>query len=81
VDLESVQQLIEQGFEEAEVRVTGEGCSLEVTVISQEFAGLARIKQHRRVQDRVKHLLASGELHALSINTYTPEEWVVRQGS
>jgi acid stress-induced BolA-like protein IbaG/YrbA len=75
MDLESVKQMIQQGFSSAEVQVGGEGCNLNATVISPDFVGLSRIKQHRMVMDTVKPLLQSGELHALSLNTYTPEGW------
>jgi acid stress-induced BolA-like protein IbaG/YrbA len=80
MELKAVEDLIRQGFSDAEVQVSGDGCNLEATVISPEFSGMTRIKQHRRVQDSVKHLITSGELHALSINTYTPEAWAAKQG-
>jgi acid stress-induced BolA-like protein IbaG/YrbA len=73
MDLDAIKAMIEEGFSEAEVRVSGEGCNLEATVISPEFAGLSRIQQHRKVQDQVKHLVASGELHAISVKTLLPE--------
>jgi acid stress-induced BolA-like protein IbaG/YrbA len=75
VDIDVVKQMIEQGFSAAEVRVGGEGCNLTATVISADFEGMNRIKRHRMVMDRVKSLLESGELHALSISTYTPQAW------
>ena len=75
MDIDSVKKLIEQAFTEADVTVTGEGCNLETVVISPDFEGVTRIKQHRMVMDAVKELIASGELHALSINTYTPDAW------
>ncbi len=75
MELEAIKTLIEANFTEAEIHVSGEGCNLEVTVISPEFAGLPRLQQHRKVQDPVKHLVASGELHALSVKTFTPEAW------
>ncbi|MEO5342123.1 MAG: BolA/IbaG family iron-sulfur metabolism protein [Gammaproteobacteria bacterium SHHR-1] len=78
MDQESVKHMIQQGFSEAEVEVGGEGCNLSVTVISPDFVGQSRIQRHRQVMDRVKALLESGELHALSVTTYTPEDWAKR---
>ena len=75
MELNAVKKLIEQGFSSAEVQVAGEDCNLEAVVVSADFVGKSRIQQHRMVMDKVKDLLASGELHALSINTYTPEAW------
>jgi acid stress-induced BolA-like protein IbaG/YrbA len=75
MDLESVRQMIADGFSKAEVVVGGEGCNLTATVISPDFEGTTRIKQHRMVMDRVKSLIESGELHALSVTTFTPQAW------
>ncbi len=75
MEIEAVKKMIEQGFSQADVTVTGEGCNLETLVVSPDFEGITRIKQHRMVMGTVKSLIESGELHALSINTFTPETW------
>jgi len=43
--------------------------------VSSEFAGLSRVKRQQRVYQIIKDKLDSGELHALSMQTLTPEEW------
>lgn len=68
-----VKTLIQNALPDADIQIGGEGCSLNATVISQSFAGLSRVKQHRLVMDSVRSLLESGELHALALNTQTPE--------
>jgi acid stress-induced BolA-like protein IbaG/YrbA len=80
MELEQVKTLIEQAIGEAEVRVEGDGCNLSATVISPAFAGLSRLQQHRLVMDAVRGLLDSGELHALSLSTHTPEAWRPQDG-
>ena len=45
----------------------------EVTIISPEFEGKSRIQRHRLVFDAVGDLMTS-DIHALSINAFTPEE-------
>lgn len=77
---ETVKQRILEALPGAEVSIKGEACSLEALVISAAFAGKGRIQQHRLVLDTVKDLIASGELHALSVSTYTPEAWASRGG-
>lgn len=72
---EAVAQLIRDGLEGAEVQVTGDGSHFEAIVVSDAFAGLTPIKKQRLVMDTVKAQIASGELHALSIKTYTPAQW------
>lgn len=69
---EIVKQRILEALPDAEVTISGEACSLEALVISAAFAGKGRIQQHRLVLDAVKDLIASGELHALSVTTQLP---------
>ncbi|MBN8531458.1 MAG: BolA family transcriptional regulator [Alphaproteobacteria bacterium] len=44
-----------------------------IAIISEAFCGLSRVARHRLVYDALKAEFAAG-LHALSINTQTPEE-------
>jgi acid stress-induced BolA-like protein IbaG/YrbA len=74
METEAVAQLIRTGMPNAEVEVTGDGSHFEAVVVSDAFAGLSPIKKQRMVMDTVKAQIASGELHALSIKTLTPEQ-------
>lgn len=71
---ESIQQGIAQGMSTAHLSVSGDGQHFEAIVVSDAFAGKSRIQRHQLVYqtlgDRMK-----GEIHALSMKTYTPEEW------
>ncbi len=71
---EAVAQLIRNGLPGAEVEVVGDGSHFEALVVSEAFAGLTPIKKQRLVMDTVRDQIASGELHALSIKTLTPEQ-------
>ncbi|MBK1705313.1 BolA family protein [Halochromatium glycolicum] len=71
---EAVAQLIRAGLPDAEVEVTGDGSHFEAVVVSDAFAGLTPIKKQRLVMDTVREQIASGELHALSIKTLTPDQ-------
>jgi BolA protein len=44
-----------------------------VTIVTTEFAGLSRIQRHRRVYDALGGLMQS-DIHALTIQAFTPEE-------
>ncbi|MCL1073687.1 BolA family protein [Shewanella dokdonensis] len=46
----------------------------KVVLVSQAFAGLRLLARHRKVNETLAHELANG-VHALSMHTYTPEEW------
>lgn len=79
METQAVSQLIQSGLPGAEVRVTGDGAHFDAIVISEVFAGLTPIKRQRTVMDTVRTEIASGELHALSIKTFTPDEWRTRE--
>ena len=74
METEAVAQLIRNGLPGAEVEVTGDGSHFDAVVVSDAFAGLTPIKKQRLVMDTVKAQIASGELHAISIKTMTPDQ-------
>jgi acid stress-induced BolA-like protein IbaG/YrbA len=57
------------------VAVQGDGQHFEAVIVSSEFADLNRVKRQQRVNVILKTRFDSGELHALSMKTLTPEEW------
>lgn len=71
---ESIQLGIEQGMATEYLSVDGDGRHFEAVVVSDAFAGKNRIQRHqlvyRTLGDRMRE-----EIHALSIKTYTPQEW------
>jgi acid stress-induced BolA-like protein IbaG/YrbA len=60
--------------------VTGDGRHFEAIVISEEFEGKSPLQKQRMVMATVKAQLESDQLHALSIKTYTKEQWQTLQG-
>lgn len=73
---QQVQQLILNALPDCEVVVTGDGSHFEATVIGNIFESLSPVKKQQTVYATVKEHITSGTIHALSIKTYTPEEWV-----
>jgi len=71
---EAVAKLIRDGMPGAEVRVAGDGSHFEAVVVSADFAGRSPIQRQRLVMSTVRSQIESGELHALSIKTLTPEQ-------
>ena len=72
---EQVVALIQTGIPDAVVHIDGEGCNFSVQVVSAQFAGLSLVKKQQLVLATVKEQIKSGELHAMSVKAYTPEEW------
>lgn len=79
-----VQKTIEEKLPGATALVkdlTGTQDHYQVTVISQLFEGKKMIDQHRLVKAIFDPDIQSGEVHALSIKTYTPAEWEKFKGA
>ena len=55
--------------------VEGDGHHFAAVIVSGEFADLNRVKRQQRINAILKARFDSGELHALSMQTFTPEEW------
>ena len=72
--LEEVQKKIEFGIEQSQVTMEGDGCNCSAVVISPIFEGLSLLQRQRAVLAVVSEEIKSGELHALSVKTYTPNE-------
>lgn len=51
----------------------------KVTLVSPKFESLPLIKQHRLVNEALKTEL-DGQIHALALHTYTPDQWAERAG-
>ena len=68
-----LEDLLREAFPEAgEVAVvdrTGGGDHFQVTVASEQFAGLTLVEQHRLVYDALAAPLADGTIHELRIKT------------
>lgn len=60
------------------LEVTGDGRHFEAVVVSDAFAGLSRIQRQQLVNEALREHFDTGDLHALSMRTLTPEEWRAR---
>ena len=72
---DEIQKLIEAGIPDSKAMVSGGEGKYEAIVISESFANLSMVKEHQMVYGTVKPQITSGELHALSIKSFTPDEW------
>ena len=72
---DQVKAAIIQALPDAGVDVedlTGGGDHLQVSVVSSAFDGLSRVKQHQLVYGALRSELASEAIHALALQTSTP---------
>ena len=75
LDPKLIEQWIAAGLPCEHLEVDGDGHHFKAVIVSSEFAGLNRVKRQQRVYQTVLDKLNSGELHALSLQTLTPDEW------
>lgn len=74
---DEVKAMLEKAMPGAKVAVrdlTGTSDHFEMTVVSDLFAGKGMLDQHRMVKDALAEPL-KGPIHALTLKTYTPEQW------
>lgn len=80
VDPESIERSIAAALPCEHLEVRGDGQHFEAIIVSDRFEGLSKIKQHQLVYaamgDRMRE-----EVHALSMQTLTPDAWAATKGS
>ncbi len=65
---------VAQDFPEAEVSVEIDGNRAQITVVSDVFAEMSRVKKQQAVYASISDYIADGRLHAVTINALTKEE-------
>ena len=77
---EQIRQLIAEGLPCEHLQVTGDGHHFEARIVSASFVGKSRVQRQQLVNQLLHAHFGSGELHALSMKTQTPEEWSATRG-
>ncbi|MEE2774829.1 MAG: BolA/IbaG family iron-sulfur metabolism protein [Pseudomonadota bacterium] len=79
IEASEIESLLRERFSDAKIIIedlAGDGNHYAATVISREFIGLSRVKQHQLVYSALKGKMdgAHGELHALALTTKAMEQ-------
>ena len=72
LSLDDIKQRIESGLKDSKVTILDprkDGVHLKAVVICPHFKDKSLVEQHQMVYKTINDLLASGELHALAIET------------
>lgn len=59
------------------IELDGDGQHFEAVIVSPEFRGKRTLQQHQMVYEALGERMHA-QIHALSMKTYTPEEWAAR---
>jgi len=78
MNAEQVRRQIEAALPGATVHVrSDDNVHFEAQVVAPQFAGLRTLKRHQLVYGALGDAVG-GAIHALSLDTPTPEEWAAR---
>lgn len=69
-----IKEMIEQGLTCQSVDIAGDGHHFEALVVSEAFTGKRPVARQQLVYATLQEKISSGELHAISLKTLTPEE-------
>ena len=71
---EQIKKIITQTLSCEHMDIAGDGEIFEAVLVSSQFAGKNRVQRQQMVNAILRPYFDSGELHALSMKTLTPEE-------
>lgn len=74
---DNVKAYIQQGLECEYINVDGDGRHFEAIIVSPAFEGKGMLQQHRLVYSALGDKME--DIHALSMKTFTPEQWSKQQ--
>lgn len=75
MQVEDIIALVEAHIPNSKAQGQSDGSHVALVVVSEAFGGLNSVKRQQLVYGGLQELISSGELHAVQMQTYTPEEY------
>lgn len=75
METQEIERILKETLNLEEVYVQGENAHFGVIVVSDEIAGLSRLKQQQTIYAPLMSYFSTGEIHALTIKTFSAEKW------
>ncbi len=72
---DEIKALLAATLPEAEILVQGEGAKFTVTVVTDRFASMRPVAKQQLIYGPLNEHIASGAIHAVTMRTFTQEEW------
>lgn len=72
---QEIERILKQALNVEEVYAQGENAHFGVIVVSDEIAQLSKLKQQQTVYAPLMSYFQTGEIHALTIKTFSVEKW------
>ena len=81
MDPAEIKQRIEEAIPDSTTSVvdTGGGNHFQAVVVSKQFEGKTMVEQHRMVYDALRAALDGETIHAMALQTFTPDEYARRR--
>ena len=76
---DQLKDLIAAGLPCEHISLEGDGRHWFATIVSAQFEGQRLLGRQRLVYATLGNRMATDEVHALSMKTYTPAEWAATQ--
>ena len=77
INPDQIRSWIQENLPCEHLEVQGDGHHFEAVIVSPAFRGKSRVQQHQLVYAALGSRMQA-EIHALSMQTYTPEDWAVQ---
>lgn len=75
MEISEIKHILETALDLDEVIVKGDGSHYEVIAVGALFDGMSRVKKQQTIYGPLMGKIATNDIHALSIKTFTPQEW------
>jgi acid stress-induced BolA-like protein IbaG/YrbA len=77
---EDIKEWIEQNLADSKVEISGDGRHFDAVIVCSGFTGKTRIQRHQMVYAALGDKMKD-DIHALSMQTMTPEDWAAETTS
>lgn len=71
---DELKQRVEAKMPDAQIEVTTDGYYFNITAVSESFSDKRPVQRQQMVYAGLTDIIADGSLHAVNIQTFTPEE-------
>lgn len=75
MEISDIEKLINDAIALDELHVKFDGSQCQVIAVADIFGELSRVKRQQAIFAPLKDAIASGAIHAVTVKTFTPEQW------
>lgn len=75
MDAQEIAAKLRESIDVEDVFVKTDSSHVEVIAVGSVFEGMSRVKKQQMVYAPLNAAIADGSIHAVTIKTFTPEQW------